>query len=221
MNIDFHEGLEEEIMQLLLSAFLGGLIGLEREWKGKEAGLRTIMIVTVAATLFTIVSYKMPVILEHPMSDITRIASYVVAGIGFLGAGLIFKAGNNVQGLTTATTVWAVTAIGIAVGSRLYVLSMITTALILFILILVDYFEKYMEVKKLVRTYQIRMLNNDSYHRILAHYFSDTALKLIAIQAYVKEGRNEYHFTLRGPEKIHQEAIDKILMDENIVDLKY
>src|SRR5690606_32325479 len=127
---------------------------------------------TVAATLFTIVSYKMPLMLDSPISDITRIASYVVAGIGFLGAGLIFKAGNNVQGLTTATTVWAVTAIGIAIGSKLYILSVVTTMLILFILILVDYFEDYMSKKKLVRTYQIRTHNNDTYHHLMENYFS-------------------------------------------------
>src|SRR3989344_7191798 len=99
------------LKRLLLSVLLGGIIGLEREVHERPAGLRTNIIVCLASALITLTS-----IYAFPNSDPTRIASAIVTGIGFLGAGIILQSKEKVKGLTSAATVWVVAGIGIAVG---------------------------------------------------------------------------------------------------------
>src|SRR4051812_16320150 len=105
----------EDLLRLLLGAVLGGIIGMERQWSGKSAGFRTVMLVSLGSTLFTLMSYRIPGL---PTRD--RIASTIVTGIGFIGAGLIFKSDQNIHGLTTAATVWAAAAVGMATGYGSY-----------------------------------------------------------------------------------------------------
>src|SRR5690606_37826413 len=89
-----------DVFKAILSLSLGVILGLEREMKDKAAGLRTITIISLGSTLFTIMSYKIGIITD---TETTRIASYIVSGIGFLGAGVIFKDGISINGLTTAS----------------------------------------------------------------------------------------------------------------------
>lgn len=116
--------------QLSLAALLGGAIGFERESKGKPAGLRTNILICMGATLFTILSYR----LAPPGGDAGRVAAQVVTGIGFLGAGTILHARGTVLGLTSAATIWLVAAVGMAIGSRLYIDALGTTALAMLVL---------------------------------------------------------------------------------------
>ena len=102
-----------DVLKALLSLGAGLILGLERELKDKSAGLKTISIITLGSTLFTIMSYKMGL---GDSEDSTRIASYVVSGIGFLGAGVIYKEGFTVYGLTTAGIIWVSAAIGMSIG---------------------------------------------------------------------------------------------------------
>ena len=99
-----------DVYKALLSAAAGLILGFERELKDKAAGLKTITIISLGATLFAIISYK------AAGPDPTRIASYIVSGVGFLGAGVIFKDGFNVSGLTTAGIIWLAAAIGTSIG---------------------------------------------------------------------------------------------------------
>lgn len=125
------------IGRLLLAAFLGSLIGLERERLLWAAGLRTHMLVCVGACLIMIVSaFSFFDILgaEHVALDPSRIAAQVVSGIGFLGAGAILLRGDVVRGLTTAASVWSVAGIGLAVGGGLYTAAIAATIIILIIL---------------------------------------------------------------------------------------
>lgn len=123
------------IYQLTLSSVLGMLIGFEREYRGKPAGLRTYMLVTLGATLFTIMSYaSLSQDLGNSSFDPSRIASQVVVGIGFIGGGLIFLKGERMEGLTTAAGLWAAAAIGMAVGFGFYIVSVFSTFLVLFVL---------------------------------------------------------------------------------------
>lgn len=127
----------EIIFQLCLSAILGGLIGLERERKSWFAGLRTHMLVCMGSTLFMIISqYGFANSLQSQlvMLDPSRVASQVVSGIGFLGAGTILFWKNMIRGLTTAASLWAVAAVGLAIGGSLYLASVVTTVLILIVL---------------------------------------------------------------------------------------
>ncbi len=113
-----------DVLKALVSLLAGVILGYERELKDKSAGLKTITIICLGSTLFTILSYKF-----SGDGDPTRIASYVVSGIGFLGAGVIFKEGFNVHGLTTAVTIWCSAAIGCFAGAG-YIKEAITASLI-------------------------------------------------------------------------------------------
>jgi len=123
------------IGHLTLAAFLGTLIGYEREHRRKPAGLRTYTLVALGAALFTMMSFA-------PLSeglagfsfDPSRIASQVVVGIGFIGGGLIFMKGERLEGLTTAAGLWATAAIGMATGFGLHTIAIYATLLVLFVL---------------------------------------------------------------------------------------
>ena len=127
----------EFLLRIFCAAVLGGLIGLEREYRAKEAGFRTHFLVALGSAVFMIVSaYGFS---DVPMSDTThrwdvaRIAAQVVSGIGFIGAGTIIfrKSENIVSGLTTAAGLWVTAAIGLACGGGMYVLSIATTLMVL------------------------------------------------------------------------------------------
>jgi len=129
--------------RLALSVVLAAAIGLERERHGKEAGLRTTILICLGATLFTELSRA----LAGPGADPTRITSNVVTGIGFLGAGTILRHRGHIQGLTTAATIWVVAAVGIAVGGGQYFAAIGTTVLVLVVLIPLRAWELRMEKK--------------------------------------------------------------------------
>lgn len=112
--------------QATLAAFLGGLIGWEREQHGREAGIRTYAAVCLGACVFALVSSHVP-----GLGDKTRIAAQVVSGVGFLGAGVILRDQGRVTGLTTAGTLWATAAVGLAIAFNMFALG-ILTALIIF-----------------------------------------------------------------------------------------
>jgi len=116
----------EIVLRLAVAGLLGGFMGLEREIRGYPAGIRTLGLVTLGACLFTDVSQL--------MGGDDRVAAQIVTGIGFLGAGVIFREGLNIRGATTAATIWAAAAIGMAVGLELYVVGVLG-ALIVFIVL--------------------------------------------------------------------------------------
>lgn len=100
-----------DVFKALISILAGLILGFEREMKDKSAGLKTITVICLGSTLFSILSYKV-----SGSGDPARIASYIVSGIGFLGAGVIFKEGFTVYGLTTAGVIWIAAAVGMAIG---------------------------------------------------------------------------------------------------------
>jgi putative Mg2+ transporter-C (MgtC) family protein len=119
------------LLRLVVAAVLGGAIGLERELRERQAGLRTHLVVCVGAALFTLVSaYGFEDFFQATgtRTDPTRIAAQIVSGIGFLGAGAIIRQGLSVRGLTTAATLWLVAAIGMAAGAGYYDAAGIATA---------------------------------------------------------------------------------------------
>ena len=125
------------LLRIFVAAILGGLIGLEREYRAKEAGFRTHFLVALGSALFMIVSaYGFGDVQMDGMTsrwDVSRVASQVVSGIGFIGAGTIIfrKSENIVSGLTTAAGLWVTAAIGLACGGGMYVLSIATTLMVL------------------------------------------------------------------------------------------
>ncbi|MDK1037889.1 MAG: MgtC/SapB family protein [Actinomycetota bacterium] len=123
--------------RVLIAAVLGVMLGLERQFSNKDAGLRTYALVASGSALFTVLSIE-----GFDAADTSRVAAQIVTGIGFLGAGLIFRRGVNVQGLTTAAGLWSVAAIGMAAGTGLWGLAIVVTVIVLFVLKVSDHFSK-------------------------------------------------------------------------------
>lgn len=120
----------ETIFKLFLALFLGAAIGLEREIKRKEAGLRTYTLVVLGTCLFTIISFQLVQVFSRETNisfDPSRIVQAVATGMGFLGAGVIFRGEQETKGLTTAAGLWVAAAIGISVGANFYFLAVLTT----------------------------------------------------------------------------------------------
>ena len=115
-------------IRLMLALVLGGAIGIEREYRAKEAGFRTHFLVALGSALFCLVSQFG---FEFELKDSSRVAAQVVSGIGFLGAGTIIFQKNMVRGLTTAAGLWVTAAIGLACGTGMYVAAAVTTAMVL------------------------------------------------------------------------------------------
>lgn len=127
MNTDL--GSATTALRLGLALLLGGVIGIEREVHGKNAGLRTHMLVALGSALFTLVSLQFPRVMGAAVADPARIAAQVLTGVGFLGAGTIIQARGSVHGLTTAASIWLVAAIGLAVAGGFYVGGILATVL--------------------------------------------------------------------------------------------
>jgi putative Mg2+ transporter-C (MgtC) family protein len=128
-GVDFHTELEI-IFRLFIAFLLGALIGWERERHGVSAGIRTYAAICLGACAFTVVS------LSIHGSDPSRVAAQVATGIGFLGGGVIFRQDKYINGLTTAATLWATAGVGLAVACGMYIISMITSALLFLLLYL-------------------------------------------------------------------------------------
>ena len=124
----------EFILRIFVAAILGGIVGLEREYRDKAAGFRTHFLVALGSALFMILSaygFEHALVSSEHRLDVSRIAAQVVSGIGFLGAGTIIFQKNVVRGLTTAAGVWVVAAIGLACGAGMYLLAVAATAMVL------------------------------------------------------------------------------------------
>ena len=145
MSIILNYFYTEYLLRMLLASLLGGIIGLERDIHGRAAGLRTHLLVSLGAAVFTILSEFISnnAGTSGLPSDPGRIAAQIVTGIGFLGAGVIIKEGVNVRGLTTAACLWIVAAIGMAAGGGYYVIAIITTGIALIGLVILKFSERF------------------------------------------------------------------------------
>ena len=141
------------VTRLLTASILGGVVGLEREWRHKDSGLRTNILICVGSALFTILSV---VIAGDNPNNRGQIASNIVQGIGFLGAGLILHTKNRVLGLTSAATVWVVAAIGMTCGAGLYIVAALSTVLVLISLQIIGVLEGRLGWKRYPKVYEVR-----------------------------------------------------------------
>jgi len=151
MSLNITSEFFDFVIRIMAAAFMGGLIGLERDIHGRAAGLRTHLLVSVGSCLFMIISWVIasrgvsPWLSGSENFDPGRIAAQVVTGIGFLGAGTIIKEGFTIRGLTTAACLWVAAGIGLASGAGLYGLAMVVTAVSMITLLFVEYLEKGMK----------------------------------------------------------------------------
>ena len=149
--------LSSTLARLLLAAFLGGAIGLERQLRHKPAGLRTNMFICFGAAMFTVLSRQ----LAGTESDSARIAAQIIPGIGFIGAGSILHARASVTGLTTAATLFVVASVGMAAGGGLYLTACFATVMILIALVVLGSLEHTFALKSLIITYEVTGRNVD------------------------------------------------------------
>jgi putative Mg2+ transporter-C (MgtC) family protein len=135
---------QDIIIRIIIGAILGAMVGFERERQGQPAGLRTHIILVVGATLTMTLSINLAIQFRPlvPNGDPARLAAQVVSGIGFLGAGAILRYGPNIKGLTTATSLWTMAIVGLAIGAGHYLSGLAATGMILIALILLNVFEK-------------------------------------------------------------------------------
>jgi putative Mg2+ transporter-C (MgtC) family protein len=132
------------LIKIALALILGGVIGLEREYHGRPAGLRTNILVCLGATILIIASKSLPAVVSdmgfrgNLVIDPARLAAGIITGIGFLGAGVILKTTDFIRGVTTAACVWLSAALGIVIGMGFYLLALISTGMALFVLIFLD-----------------------------------------------------------------------------------
>ena len=150
------------VIRVLSALLLGFAIGLEREMTNKYAGLRTNILVCIGACIFTIISiYGFPEVSvtgnELGTRDTARVAAQVVTGIGFIGAGTVFRHGATVFGLTTAATLWVSAAIGMACGAGMYTLAIISTVFSIIVLVSIRLFEKNFLISSAKNTRRLKM----------------------------------------------------------------
>jgi len=139
------------LTRLIFAAILGGLIGLEREFKHRAAGLRTNMFICFGAAMFTLLSER----LAGVPSDSARIAAQIIPGIGFIGAGSILHMRGLTTGLTTAATLFVVASVGMAAGGGLYLTAMFATGLVILALFALGHFEETFNIKLLMSSYEV------------------------------------------------------------------
>jgi putative Mg2+ transporter-C (MgtC) family protein len=151
----------EIAIQLLISFAVGTAIGLEREYRSKAAGLRTMIMICLGSTIFTQISIHVGV------NSPDRIASTIVTGVGFLGAGVIFKDGLNITGITTATTIWISAALGMAIGAGEYFVGMIGSAFVLIVLIVFEKLQYFIEQWHQTRVYKISLPNSSGIEKLI------------------------------------------------------
>ncbi|HZV86541.1 MAG TPA: MgtC/SapB family protein [Candidatus Binatus sp.] len=179
------------VARLAWAALLGAIIGFERNVRRRPSGMRTGFCVSMGAALFTIVSIE--IARRTGDSSTTRIASNIVQGIGFLGAGVILRERGNVVGLTTAATIFATAAMGMAAGGGLYAVSGISCGLILFALVLLFYVEDWLNLKPRYMLFRI---------------FVDRAENMVAevhrIFAELKVGIDNFQVSLAGEKNLIQ-----------------
>ena len=202
---------QSEVNKFLMATLLCGLIGVEREFKGKQAGLKTMIMIGLGATLFTVLS------IQIGLGSQDRIASNIVTGIGFLGAGVIFKEENKVKGLTTACVIWIVAAIGMAVGGGFYDQAIGVTVVVLAALLIFPYVENFVERKFTTRTYRIvKKYENESLDTY-EEYIRTSKLKLHRGKQELANGIISGSWTAVGSPKNHKKFVDKMLGDEKII----
>lgn len=200
-----------EVNKFLLAILLCGLIGAEREFRSKQAGLKTLIMMGLGATLFTILSIKIG------GGSMDRIASNIVTGIGFLGAGVIFKEDNQVKGLTTASVIWIVAAIGMAVGGGYYVQAISVTAIVLASLLIFPFVENAMEKRYTKRVYRIvKEFDNEDLDKY-EEYIRISNLKFIRGKQQLRDGKISGTWIAVGRPERHKKFVDKMLLDEKIL----
>lgn len=207
---------QDVIIKVLLAIVLGGVIGGEREARDKNAGFRTIILICLGATLFTMLSTYLA-----QGNDPARIAANIVSGIGFLGAGAILHSGNRITGLTTASTIWLAAAMGMAVGFGEYIVAIIGTLAALVVLWVFPFFEDLIDLIRHTRTYHMTcQADLQSWQQVFTA-ITQHGLKINSSKQTKSGGQIVVTCQVSGTPKAHQALIEALLVDENVLELSF
>ena len=208
----------ETYMGILTAAFLGSLIGLERELHGQPAGLRTHMILAVGAALAAVLSISYSEFISNPKlpSDPGRIVAQVVSGVGFLGAGAIMKLGVTVKGLTTASSLWTTAIVGIACGSQYYEVAGFTTVVVLAILTVINYLERFLLPSYRSHTLNVVLNDRPGIVNEVREMLSSYKVKVITLNASMPDKKTlKLSMAIRKPIDL---GMDKVINIVNSLD---
>ena len=205
---------QEDILKLAAALLMGGLIGAEREYHGKAAGFRTMIMICVGSALFTMVSGRIG-------GSGDRIAANIVNGIGFLGAGIIFREANRVKGLTTAATVWAVSALGMCLGGGQYDIALIGFGFIAGSLLLLVGLSKRIQQLNQTRDYKIvtqfRNKTLNQYEKL----FEECGLSPTRNQQQRIGTEIIGQWRVDGSQKNHEKCIKRLLNDSEVKEFTF
>jgi putative Mg2+ transporter-C (MgtC) family protein len=197
------------MVRLMLAAFLGGIIGLERELKRKPAGLRTNMFICFGSAMFTILSNELAT--QWGIGDHTRIAAQIIPGIGFIGAGSILHDKGGVSGITTAATLFVVASIGMAAGGGLYLEAIFATMLIYLALNLLGFLERQFNLKPLRMNYIV--ISEKTADDLVAEVNSileDQGKEMQAMRLSRSGEKEKLVFRVDGTRHEHKELMDRL-----------
>lgn len=207
--------------RILVACLCGGLIGLERSKRNKEAGIRTHIIVCCATALIMIISKYAFADLENSVSllygsrgaDPARIAAQVVSGISFLGAGVIFKQHGAVKGLTTAAGLWATAGIGMAVGAGMYILGLFTTATMLLLQVVTHKFSIGLDSLSSTRVGFI-VKWEEGFPQVLDEFAREHKMQLSEVKiVYLEDGYVSYNMVVYLPHELTTKMLDQFLRE--------
>lgn len=202
----------EELIKLISSLLLGALLGIEREYKFKTVGIRTIALISVGSTLFTILSQRMGM-----PNNPDRIASNIITGVGFIGAGVIFKNEFNVNGLTTAATIWIAAAIGMAIGNGNYQTALFTVMTALFVLVGLRFVQDKLNQYHQIRSYKIKFQLNRISIETLENVFKHFKISYKKVKEYRNTTEATCVYELSGHNK-QLDAMNEHLMNLQLID---
>lgn len=204
-----------DLYRLLIALGIGAIIGAEREYRSKSAGLRTMIMVSLSSCLFTILSVRIG------LDSHDRIAANILTGLGFVGAGVIFKDENRISGITTATTIWMTAALGMAAGAGYELLSLFATFIVLIVLIFLIYVQEGIEALSQARTYRIICPYQQKTLEQYEALFKTYNMKVVRSVQHKTEHRMSGRWILIGSAENHKKLTTYLLNDSNIQELSF
>jgi putative Mg2+ transporter-C (MgtC) family protein len=206
--------LTDAFIRIVFAFFAGALVGLERELRDKSAGFRTLILISVGSALFTILAFT---ITDHtPNTDPTRIISYIVSGIGFLGAGAILKDGANIKGLTTAATVWLTAGLGIGAGAGEFTITAFALFAVMIALVFLPALEHRIDRFHENRHYEIELADPKHANEIVA-IFHNHDLKVFSLKKTKINGSLVIVLEVDGEVDSHHKVADELIASKNVI----
>jgi putative Mg2+ transporter-C (MgtC) family protein len=207
----------EAVKRLLIACFLGALVGIEREWKGQSAGIRTNMLICLACAFFTLMS---PILAGDNGSNKGQVAANIVQGIGFLGAGLILHNKARISGLASAASIFTVASIGMACGAGLFLPALIATVIVLVAMAIIGFVEWKVSLKTYPLIYEARGSDGDNMLVSILDAMDKQQLRLYGVERDAIGVLQRVSFSLSATKRRHEHMRKLLLVEPAISELK-